>query len=82
MPCWRCASPIFAVLQSVSSLLFVLQEGYSLWSAVSSATTAATAPGSPVGLVVVGINRSSVTLAWQPPAHDGGSAVQAYQVLQ
>jgi hypothetical protein len=51
-----------------------------MWSAVAAAVTAATAPACPVGLAAVGINRSSVTLTWQPPPSDGGSAVLAYQV--
>lgn len=56
------------------------QEGYSMWSTAVAAATAATTPGCPTGLAAVGINRSSVTLTWQPPSSDGGSQVLAYQV--
>ncbi|KAF8059974.1 FNDC3B [Scenedesmus sp. PABB004] len=55
-------------------------EGVSLWSPVVAATTAATVPASPTGLGVVGITRTSVTVAWQPPHADGGSPVQGFQV--
>lgn len=44
------------------------------------ATTAATSPSAPTALTVMGASRSSVTLAWQPPASSGGSPVVAYEV--
>lgn len=55
-------------------------EGYSLWSHVASATTAATVPASPIGLTVIGMSRTSASLRWQPPVSDGGSPVTGYQV--
>lgn len=55
-------------------------EGYSLWSQTAAATTAATAPSSPVGLTVIGVSRTSVSLTWQQPHSDGGSPVTDYQV--
>jgi hypothetical protein len=45
-----------------------------------TATTSATTPGPPGGLSLMGSNRTSITLAWQRPAHDGGSPVLGYQV--
>jgi hypothetical protein len=56
------------------------QEGRSYWSTPATATTAATGPSIPTGLEVRGVNRTSVTLAWQPPASDGGSPVTGYEV--
>lgn len=55
-------------------------EGYSMWSHVAAATTAATVPGSPMGLTVIGFSRNSASLTWQPPHSDGGSPVTDYQV--
>ncbi|KAI8476074.1 MAG: fibronectin type III [Monoraphidium minutum] len=55
-------------------------EGRSFWSTPAAATTAATAPSIPVGLAVMGVSQTSVTLAWQPPASSGGSPVTGYEV--
>lgn len=75
---------VVAKLQSGLNYRFRLRtensEGYSMWSTAVAAATAATTPGCPTGLAAVGINRSSVTLTWQPPSSDGGSQVLAYQV--
>jgi hypothetical protein len=55
-------------------------EGVGLWSPNSTATTAATVPGSPLGLAAAGVHRTAVTLTWQAPGSDGGSPVLSYQV--
>lgn len=77
-------SPAVACVQSGLPYRFRVRaensEGYSLWSHVASATTAATVPACPAGLAVIGVTRTSASLTWQPPSSDGGSPVTAYQV--
>lgn len=75
----RPLSPAYTDALMLSQLV-VLQEGRSYWSVPIVATTAAVAPSIPVGLQVMGVSQTSVTLAWQPPLSTGGSPVTGYQV--
>ena len=52
------------------------------YSTSASATTAGeptTVPGTPTDLRVTGVERNRVSLAWGPPAEDGGTRVTGYE---
>ena len=72
------------LLQSASGMVIVatvnLQEGRGLWSDPVTAQTAAIPPDSPSAPTVLGSNRTSVSIRWDAPASDGGSAVLSYEV--
>lgn len=55
------------------------QEGRGPFGAHVSARTLAATPSAPTNLAVAGVNRTSVTVRWQPPATDGGAHVHEYQ---
>lgn len=57
-----------------------VQEGRSQWSAIHPISTAASLPSCPVALKLGQVTRTAVSLSWSPPADDGGSAVQEYEV--
>ena len=57
-----------------------LQEGKGQWSSTVTAQTAAVPPDSPSMPTVMGSNRTSVSIRWQAPEADGGSAVSNYEV--
>ena len=65
MPCW---------------LFACVQQGKGSWSSIATAQTAAVPPDSPSMPAVMGSNRTSVSIRWQPPEADGGSPVASYQV--
>ena len=57
------------------------RNGRSPFSRVAQATTAgtpATVPGMPADLRVTGVDRNRVSIAWSPPADDGGARVTGY----
>ena len=49
-------------------------------SEVASASTAATTPGAPTGLIAASQGTDQVNLSWTAPAADGGAAVSGYRI--
>ncbi len=49
-------------------------------SAVATATTDATVPDPPTGLVATASSPTQIDLTWTAPAYDGGAAIQGYRV--
>ncbi|KAL0040936.1 hypothetical protein WJX79_010532 [Trebouxia sp. C0005] len=56
------------------------EEGKGNWSDTVIAQTAAVPPDSPSAPTVLGSNRTSVSIRWDSPEADGGSAVTSYEV--
>ena len=49
-------------------------------SAVASATTDATVPDAPTGLIATAVTPTQIDLSWTAPAYDGGAAVTGYRI--
>ena len=49
-------------------------------SDVASATTDATVPDAPTGLVASAVDAAQIDLAWTAPAYDGGAPVSGYRI--
>ena len=49
-------------------------------SRVASATTDATVPDAPTGLVATAITATQIDLAWVAPAYDGGAPITGYRI--
>ncbi len=49
-------------------------------SRVTSATTDATVPDAPTGLVATAVTPTQINLAWVAPAYDGGAPITAYRI--
>lgn len=63
-----------------ANLYTCVQEGKGQWSSTETAQMAAVPPESPSPPTVMGSNRTSVSIRWQAPEGDGGSAVSSYEV--
>lgn len=63
-----------------SWLFACVQQGKGSWSSIATTQTAAAPPDSPSMPAVMGSNRTSVSIRWQPPEADGGSPVTSYEV--
>lgn len=70
---------VVAVLnQTLSFWLSSLRHAESADSSVAQATEPFQLPGPPHKPIVTDVSKNSVSLTWQPNAHEGGAAVTSY----
>jgi hypothetical protein len=60
--------------------LTLTQAGKSAWCKTHEACTRATPPDAPGAATAAAATVDSVSVTWAPPASDGGSPVQGYEV--